>query len=33
LGHPIVNFDAMRQAYFRDAKAGHGDIMFLATPP
>ena len=27
-GMPIVNFDAMRQAFFRDAKAMYGDIMF-----
>jgi hypothetical protein len=27
-GLPIVSFDAMRQAFFRDAKAAYGDIMF-----
>ena len=31
-GMPIINFDAMRQAFFRDAKAGHGDIMFWSKP-
>jgi hypothetical protein len=29
---PIVNFDAMRQAFFRDAKAAYGDIMFWSKP-
>ena len=31
-GMPIVNFDAMRQAFFRDAKATHSDIMFWSKP-
>jgi hypothetical protein len=29
---PIINFDAMRQAFFRDAKAAYGDIMFWSKP-
>jgi hypothetical protein len=29
---PLVSFDAMRQAYFRDAKAMYGDIMFWSKP-
>ena len=31
-GMPIVNFDAMRQAFFRDAKATYSDIMFWSKP-
>jgi len=31
-GMPIVSFDAMRQAYFRDAKAKYNDIAFLSEP-
>ena len=31
-GMPIVSFDAMRQAFFRDAKAAYGDIMFWSKP-
>jgi hypothetical protein len=31
-GMPIINFDAMRQAFFRDAKAAYGDIMFWSKP-
>ncbi len=27
-GMPIVSFDAMRQGFFRDAKAHYGDIMY-----
>jgi hypothetical protein len=27
-GVPIVSFDAMRQAYFRDAKAKYNDIIW-----
>jgi len=27
-GQPIVSFDAMRQAYFRDAKARYNDIIW-----
>ena len=31
-GMPIVNFDAMRQAFFRDAKANYNDIVFWSKP-
>jgi hypothetical protein len=31
-GMPIVSFDVMRQAFFRDAKATYGDIMFWSKP-
>jgi hypothetical protein len=31
-GMPIVSFDAMRQAFFRDAKAKYGDIIFWSKP-
>jgi hypothetical protein len=31
-GIPIVSFDVMRQAFFRDAKAKYGDIMFWSKP-
>src|SRR5580700_10828078 len=31
-GMPIVSFDVMRQAFFRDAKATYGDIMFWSNP-
>src|SRR3954447_19074025 len=31
-GVPIVSFDVMRQAYFRDAKASYGDIMYWSSP-
>ena len=31
-GIPIVSFDAMRQAFFRDARATYGDIMFWSRP-
>ena len=31
-GMPIVNFDAMRQAYFRDANATYCDIMYWSKP-
>jgi hypothetical protein len=31
-GMPIVSFDAMRQAFFRDAKANYNDIMFWSKP-
>jgi hypothetical protein len=31
-GMPIVNFDVMRQAYFRDANAKYGDIIFWSKP-
>lgn len=29
---PIVSFDAMRQAFFRDANAAYADIMFWSRP-
>ena len=29
---PIVNFDAMRQAFFRDARVTYGDIMYWSQP-
>jgi hypothetical protein len=31
-GMPIVSFDAMRQAFFRDAKATYGDVIFWSRP-
>jgi hypothetical protein len=31
-GMPIVNFDVMRQAFFRDANASYGDIIFWSRP-
>ncbi len=31
-GMPIVAFDAMRQAFFRDAKAKYGDVVYLSKP-
>lgn len=31
-GMPLVNFDAMRQAYFRDAGAKYNDIMYWSGP-
>lgn len=31
-GMPIVSFDVMRQAFFHDAKATYGDIMFWSKP-
>jgi hypothetical protein len=31
-GMPIVSVDAMRQAYFRDAKAKYNDIVFWSKP-
>src|SRR5262245_27945313 len=31
-GMPIVSFDAMRQAFFRDAGAQYGDILYLSKP-
>ena len=31
-GVPIVSFDAMRQAFFRDAKAKYGDIVYWSEP-
>ena len=31
-GVPIVSFDAMRQAFFRDAKAKYGDIVYWSRP-
>lgn len=29
---PIVNFDVMRQGFFRDANAAYGDIIFWSRP-
>jgi hypothetical protein len=31
-GMPIVSVDAMRQAFFRDAKAKYGDILYWSKP-
>lgn len=31
-GMPTVNFDAMRQAYFRDAGARYNDLMYWSKP-
>lgn len=31
-GMLIVNFDVMRQAFFRDANAAYGDIIFWSRP-
>ena len=31
-GMPLVNFDAMRQAYFRDADANYGDVLYFSRP-
>ncbi|UVE16017.1 DUF1254 domain-containing protein [Pseudomonas sp. LS44] len=31
-GIPLVNFDAMRQAYFRDAGAQYNDVMYWSRP-
>jgi len=31
-GMPIVSVYAMRQAFFRDAKANYNDVVFLSTP-
>ncbi|MDX2093948.1 MAG: DUF1214 domain-containing protein [Kofleriaceae bacterium] len=31
-GTPIVSFDAMREAYFRDARAEFNDIVYLSGP-
>jgi hypothetical protein len=31
-GMPIVAFDAMREAFFRDAGAKYNDVMFLSKP-
>ncbi len=31
-GMPIVSVDAMRQAFFRDAKASYGDIVYWSKP-
>lgn len=31
-GMPLVNFDAMRQAYFRDAGARYNDIIYWSRP-
>jgi hypothetical protein len=29
---PLVSYDALRQAYFRDSKAAYGDIIFWSKP-
>ena len=31
-GMPLVRFDVMRQAFFRDAKAAYGDIVYWSKP-
>src|SRR2546422_66455 len=31
-GTPIVSFDAMRQAFFRDAQAMYNDVVFWSKP-
>ena len=31
-GMPLVSVDAMRQAFFRDAGAKYGDILYLSEP-
>jgi hypothetical protein len=31
-GMPIVSIDAMRQAFFRDAEATYGDIVYWSKP-
>jgi hypothetical protein len=31
-GMPIVSMNAMRQAFFRDAKANYNDIVFWSKP-
>jgi hypothetical protein len=31
-GMPIVSIDAMRRAFFRDAKASYGDIVYWSKP-
>jgi hypothetical protein len=31
-GMPLVNTDAMRQAYFRDVGAKYNDICYFSTP-
>jgi len=31
-GLPLVNFGAMRQAYFRDAEARDNDVMYWSKP-
>jgi|HubBroStandDraft_6_1064221.scaffolds.fasta_scaffold86390_3 hypothetical protein len=31
-GMPIVNFEVMRQAFFRDANATYGDVIFWSRP-
>jgi hypothetical protein len=31
-GRPLVTFDAMRQAYFRDAGAEYGDVLYWSKP-
>jgi hypothetical protein len=31
-GMPLVNFDSLRQAYFRDAGAKYGDVVYWSRP-
>lgn len=31
-GSQLVNVDAMRQAYFRDAQASYNDVLFFSAP-
>jgi hypothetical protein len=31
-GMPIVSVNAMRQAFFRDAKANYNDVVFYGDP-
>ena len=31
-GIPIVSMNAMRQAFFRDAKANYNDVVFWSKP-
>jgi hypothetical protein len=31
-GTPLVSFEAMRQAYFRDAQAEYGDVVYWSQP-
>ena len=31
-GMPLINFDALRQAFFRDSKANYDDIIYWSRP-
>lgn len=31
-GMPLINFDALREAFFRDSKANYGDIIYWSRP-